>query len=109
MIKVNAKAQGTYLMWLDVSAIAERINAKQLAAEANKAQKPGMKPLTPEQMVERHLVKVAKVHMNAGSSYGSGGENHMRMNIATSRKTLELALNNLATALKKNAAGTSAI
>lgn len=109
MIKVNAKAQGTYLLWIDVSAIAERINAKQLAAEANKAQKPGMKPLTAEQMVERHLVKVAKVHLNAGSSYGSGGENHMRMNIATSRKTLELALNNLATALKKTAAGTSAI
>ena len=33
-----------------------------------------MKPLTAEQMVERHLVKVAKVHMNAGSSYGGGGE-----------------------------------
>ena len=29
-----------------------------------------------------------------------GGENHLRMNIATSRKTLELALNNLANALK---------
>jgi bifunctional pyridoxal-dependent enzyme with beta-cystathionase and maltose regulon repressor activities len=38
--------------------------------------------------------------MNAGSSYGPGGANHMRMNIATSRKTLELALNNLANALK---------
>jgi cystathionine beta-lyase len=109
MIKVGQKAQGTYLLWLDVSAIADRINAKQLAAEASKAQKPGMKPLSPEQMVERHLVKIAKVHMNAGSSYGSGGENHMRMNIATSRKTLELALSNLATALKKDAAGTSAI
>ena len=38
--------------------------------------------------------------MNPASSYGAGGANHMRMNIATSRKTLELALNNLATALK---------
>ncbi len=51
-------------------------------------------------MVERHFVKTAKVHMNQGASYGVGGENHMRMNIATSRKTLELALNNLASALK---------
>src|SRR3954467_6911840 len=102
MIKVGQKAQGTYLLWLDVSAIADRINAKALAADANKSLKPGMKPLTPEQMVERHLVKVAKVHLNAGSSYGSGGENHMRMNIATSRKTLELALSNLATALRKS-------
>jgi len=101
MIKIGPKPQGTYLTWLDVSAIADRINAKQLAADATKAQKPGMKPISPEQMVERYLVKVAKVHLNAGSTYGSGGQNHMRMNIATSRKTLELALSNLATALKK--------
>jgi cystathionine beta-lyase len=100
MIKV-VKPQGTYLAWLDVSAVADKINAKQLAAEANKTLKPGTKPLTPEQMVERHFVKTAKVHMNAGSSYGYGGQNHMRMNIATSRKTLELALNNLAAALRK--------
>jgi len=51
-------------------------------------------------MVERHFVKTAKVHMNAGTSYGYGGAGHMRMNIASSRKTLELALNNLARALK---------
>ena len=100
MIKVGAKPQGTYLTWLDVSAVANKINAKQLAAEVSKTQAASMKPLTPEQMVERHLVKAAKVHMNAGSSYGYGGANHMRMNIATSRKTLELALNNLATALR---------
>ena len=31
---------------------------------------------------------------------GLGGANHMRMNIATSRKTLEVALSNLANALK---------
>ena len=40
------------------------------------------------------------MHLNQGASYGLGGANHMRMNIATSRKTLELALNNLASALK---------
>jgi cystathionine beta-lyase len=101
MIKIGPKPQGTYLLWLDVSAIADKINAKQLADEANRALKPGIKPLTPEQMVERYLVKVAKVQLNAGSSYGFGGQNHMRMNIATSRKTLELALNNLAAGLKK--------
>ena len=99
MIKVY-KPQGTYLSWLDVSAVAEKIDAKQLAIEANKSIKPGTKPLSPEQMVERHFVKTAKVHMNAGTSYGSGGAGHMRMNIGTSRKTLELALNNLARALK---------
>ena len=99
MIKVY-KPQGTYLSWLDVSAVAEKINAKQLAEEANKALKPGANPVSPEQMVERHLVKIAKVQMNAGNSYGFGGQNHMRMNIATSRKTLQVALDNLARALK---------
>jgi cysteine-S-conjugate beta-lyase len=99
MIKV-VKPQGTYLAWLDVSAVAEKINAKQLAADANKNIKASAKPLAPEQMVERHFVKTAKVQMNAGNTYGYGGQNHMRMNIATSRKTLELALNNLARALR---------
>jgi cysteine-S-conjugate beta-lyase len=99
MVKV-VKPQGTYLTWLDVSAVADKINAKQLAEEASKGLKAGAKPLSAEQMVERHFVKTAKVHMNAGTSYGLGGQNHMRMNIATSRKTLQLALDNLARALK---------
>jgi cystathionine beta-lyase len=99
LVKV-LKPQGTYLSWLDVSQVVDKIGAKELAAEASKKLAPSMKPLTSEQMVERHFVKHAKVHMNAGSSYGAGGANHMRMNIATSRKTLELALTNLASALK---------
>jgi len=101
LIKI-AKPQGTYLAWLDVRQVVDKINAKDLAAEASKKQSASMKALTPEQMVERWFVKNAKVHMNAGSSYGYGGEGHMRMNIATSRKTLELALNNLAAALKNS-------
>jgi len=47
MIKVY-KPQGTYLSWLDVSAVADKINAKQLAIEANKNIKPGTRPLSPE-------------------------------------------------------------
>jgi bifunctional pyridoxal-dependent enzyme with beta-cystathionase and maltose regulon repressor activities len=42
----------------------------------------------------------APVHLNSGSSYGVGGANHMRMNLATSRKLVERALNNIASALK---------
>ncbi len=92
------KPQGTYLMWLDVTGVAERINAKQKAMEATKAEG---KTVTPEQIIERWFVMNAKVQLNPGSSYGTGGANHMRMNIATSRKTLELALNNMAAAVKK--------
>jgi cysteine-S-conjugate beta-lyase len=108
MIKV-VKPQGTYLSWLDVTAVADKINAKALAGEASKAQAATAKPLTPEQMVERHFVKIAKVHLNQGASYGVGGANHMRMNIATSRKTLELALNNLASALKQGVGSTGVL
>src|SRR5260370_36836287 len=34
LIKVGQKAQGTYLMWLDMTEVADRINAKQMAAGA---------------------------------------------------------------------------
>ena len=96
-----AKPQGTYLTWVDVSKVAERIGATELAAEVNKNKSASIKPVTPEMMVERWFVTNAKVHLNPGTSYGLGGAGHMRMNIATSRKTLELALTNIANALKK--------
>ena len=60
-----------------------------------------MRSVTAEMMVERWLVKNAKVQLNAGTAYGLGGAGHMRMNIATSRKTLDLALTNIANALQK--------
>ena len=99
MIK-TARAQGTYLTWLDVTAVAEKINSKQLAADYNKTKAANMPTLTPEQMVERFFVKYAKVHLNQGASYGTGGANHMRMNIGTSRKLVETALNSMANACK---------
>lgn len=76
-----AKAQGTYLAWLDVIQVADRIGA------------------TDTKTVERFFVQNAKVQINSGSNYGHAGAGHMRMNIATSRKTLELALTNMAEAL----------
>jgi cystathionine beta-lyase len=92
------RPQGTYLSWLDVSRLADAIGARQQAADASKN---SSKPVSPETIVERWLVQHAKVHMNAGSSYGTGGQGHMRMNIATSRKTLELALTNMAGAMAR--------
>jgi cystathionine beta-lyase len=94
------KPQGTYLAWLDMTDLAERIGTKKMAAEAN-AKTPSAPPVTPETMMERWLVRNAKVHLNQGASYGRGGENHMRMNIATSRKLVELALTNIAAATRK--------
>jgi cystathionine beta-lyase len=92
------KAQGTYLSWLDVRAVIDKIGAKEAAAEASRQ---AGRPVTPETIVERFLVKNAKVHMTQGASYGKGGEGHMRMNIGTSRKTLEAALSGMAAALRK--------
>lgn len=105
-IKV-VKPQGTYLCWLDCTAVANKINTKQLAAEFNKTKPAGTADINPEQALERYFIKNAKVDMNAGASYGLGGANHMRMNIATSRKLVELALTNLANAMKSG--GTSMI
>jgi cysteine-S-conjugate beta-lyase len=99
MLKVH-RAEGTYLTWLDVSAVAERIDSKKLADDYNRTKAAAAPTLTPEQMVERFFVKTAKVHLNQGASYGKGGANHMRMNIGTSRKLVELALNNMASACR---------
>ena len=68
------KAQGTYLAWLDVS----KIDAK---GKADAASKTSETPVTPEVIVQRWLVDNPHVYVNAGSSYGTGGEGHMRMNL----------------------------
>jgi len=96
------KAQGTYLMWLDVTALADKIDAKGQAEQYNRSKTAKEPSRSAEQMVERWIVKNAKVHLNAGTSYGLGGENHMRMNIGTSRQTLEKALSNMANAMKSS-------
>jgi cystathionine beta-lyase len=97
MVKYT-KAQGTYLAWLDVSAVADRVGAKDKAAEESKTSE---KPVTPEMVMEKWFVENAKVHMNPGSEYGTGGAGHMRMNIATSRKMVQLAIDNIAQAVNK--------
>lgn len=95
------KPQGTYLMWLDFTDYAQRIGVAKMADDYNRTKAADAPKLTKEQMLERHLIKNARVHLNAGNSYGKGSDFHMRMNVGTSRKTLELALNNLAGALSK--------
>jgi cystathionine beta-lyase len=98
MIKAS-KPEGTYLVWLDVKAVADRIGSRQLTREANSARPKEAPEVTPERMIERFFVRNAKVQLNAGSNYGLGGADHLRMNIATSRKLVEQALTNIANAL----------
>ena len=83
------KPQGTYLAWLDVTGVVAKLGG---ASQS--------KP-TAEQRLQDFLVKEAQVQINAGSNYGAHGAGRMRMNIATSRRTIELALGNIAGALRK--------
>ena len=107
LIKVGNKPQGTYLAWLDVSPLGDKIGAKAMADAENKKKqpinfitgKPGV--VVPDDIIGHWFAKNAFVAMNTGSSYGTGGLNHMRMNIATSRRTLTAALDSIAAATKK--------
>ncbi len=107
LIKVGNKPQGTYLAWLDVTGVSDKIGAKAMADAENKKPQPNNfitgKPnfVVPDDFVGHWFAKNAFVAMNTGSSYGTGGINHMRMNIATSRKTLTAALDSIAAATKK--------
>jgi cystathionine beta-lyase len=92
------KAQGTYLAWIDVSQVVDRIGAKEKAAEGSKT---SPKPVTPEMIVQKWFAENAKVVLTPGAEYGTGGAGHMRMNLGTSRKLIELALDNMARALQK--------
>lgn len=91
-----AKAQGTYLAWLDVSDIVDEIGAVETAA-AERARTSNDR--TPEQVVQRWLAEHAGVFLSPGSSYGVGGAGRMRMNVATQRANIERALENIAEAL----------
>ena len=65
--------QATYLLWLDFSETAIGDNPK------------------PAAWVREH----AKVALNEGVTFGTGGEHHARLNFATSRELLEEALDRL--------------
>ena len=90
------KAQGTYLAWLDVSELAERIGAHEMAAQENRT---SASVVTAEQIMQRWFGNHARIYLNPGSAYGTGGTGHMRMNIATSRLLIQKALDNIAAAV----------
>jgi cystathionine beta-lyase len=95
-----AKPQGTYLAWLDVSVVTERVGARGQAEKANRERDPATTPMTPSHIMEKWFIEHAKVQMNPGGNFGTGGEERMRMNCGTSRKMLELARGNIAAAVR---------
>ncbi len=94
----QTKPDGTYLTWLDVSRIIDIVGAKETAAERDRV---SVDPVTPEMVMQEWFGQHARVDLNPGSSYGTGGEGHMRMNIALSRRLLKVALDNIAEAVDR--------
>ena len=56
---------------------------------------------TPEEYFQDWLVHNSGVYLNAGSNYGTGGEGHMRMNLASSRLVLKDVLDAMAAAMRQ--------
>jgi cystathionine beta-lyase len=71
------KPEGTYLMWLDFSAY-------------------GLS----DRELQRKLIKEAKVVLNPGINFGPAGTQHMRINLACPRETLQKGLLQIAAAFK---------
>lgn len=71
------KAEGTYLLWIDCSALG--FNSEELM---------------------KFMVEEAKVGLNPGITYGSEGEQFMRINIACPRATLEEGVRRIIEALQ---------
>ena len=92
------KAQGTYLAWLDVSELMDRVGAREQAEEENRTSES---TVTPEQIMQRWFAENARIYLNPGHSYGTGGSGRMRMNLATSRVLVQKALDNIAEAVAK--------
>ena len=92
------KAEGTYLAWLDVGGVIEAIDAEDTAARETASTG---RITTPEQIAQRWFAENARIYLNPGHSYGTGGAGHMRMNIASPRPVLQLALDNMAEAVAR--------
>ncbi len=91
------KAEGTYLAWLDMTELSERIGAAETAVRDSAE---SIDPVTPEQVVQRWFAQGAGVFLNPGSSYGTGGAGYMRMNLASPRRVVEMALHNMTDAIE---------
>jgi cystathionine beta-lyase len=69
---VPVKTEATFLIWLDCSAL--NLDDAEL---------------------QNFFTKEAKLGLNVGSSFGEAGSQFMRLNIATSTETLQIAMNRL--------------
>jgi len=84
--------EGTFMTFLDFSQVMEAIGAEEMAKVHGKD--------TAEAYFQDWLTEKSGVYLNPGSSYGTGGEGHMRMNIASSRLVLKEVFDAMAAAVR---------
>ena len=111
MIKYKVQ-DGTYLAWIDIKEISAKLDAKNKAVEltaqnvANNVTETDffgvtkIKKYDTGRYLKEWFLDNAKIDINPGEGYGKGGEGFMRMNMATNRKMLTLALTNIEKAVK---------
>ncbi|MDP6413722.1 MAG: aminotransferase class I/II-fold pyridoxal phosphate-dependent enzyme [Gammaproteobacteria bacterium] len=84
--------EGTFMTFLDFSRVIAAIDPDDLAQHGRD---------TPEANFQDWLTHKSGVYLNPGSSYGAGGEGHMRMNVASSRLVLRDVFDAMAEAVRK--------
>jgi len=72
--------EGTYLLWLD---------CRKLKRDSNES-------------LQRFFIQKARVWLSEGSEFGKGGDGFVRMNIATSRSTLQEALTRIKSVIQSS-------
>ncbi|MXX07687.1 MAG: aminotransferase class I/II-fold pyridoxal phosphate-dependent enzyme [Gammaproteobacteria bacterium] len=93
------RPEGTYLAWLNVEPLIERIGAVETAAAETTARGPDQDEVTPEMIAERYLIETSGVKLNPGSAYWGSGR--MRMNLGLARPLLEEALGRIQGAMQQ--------
>jgi cysteine-S-conjugate beta-lyase len=80
------KPQATFVAWLDVNDLVDRIGARGKADP-------------PSQIAQQWFADHARIFLSPGHTFGLGGASHMRANIGLPRPLLKKALDNMAGAL----------
>jgi cystathionine beta-lyase len=91
------KSEGTFLSWLHFDKVMEAVGTAEISAASQHTDTPQNE----SQVFETWLAANARVQLNAGRSYGKGGEHCMRMNIGASRQMIRKALDNMAEAFAR--------
>ena len=84
--------EGTFMTFLDFSKVMEAVGAEEMAKTHGDD--------TAEDYFRDWLTHQSGVYLNPGTIYGSGGEGHLRMNVASSRLVLKEACDAMAAAVR---------